>query len=583
MARRGLFQSEQSFRLALPIFILLYLVVQIPDAKALIFKGAGLSTDDAMRLVQVRDLLAGQRWFDLFQHRVLPPDGLSMHWSRYIDAPMAAIVWVLRPFVGLDMAGRLLAVIWPLTLGVTFILLTANLTRKLYGLQAAFLTLLVIPAYDLLAGAGFGVGATDHHAVQIILMLGVFGMITLPDRPSLRGAIGGALAALSLAIGLEMILFVALAGGVLVVVHSLGRQGSAQRLTGFSASLALCAPVLMAGQLDPALWGVPVCDALSPPLLAVTSAAFLASGTLVLAGRWISSPVARGALTLGVGAVAAVVLLPAIQPCLAGPYTAMSAEIQRSVLARIQEIRPAGYYFATDWARVIALLMPFYATTLLFAGFVVAKRGQGLVLLCFVVMPALLSFWQLRMLNMGLPLLAAAFGAGGAWAMNHSRTAIRLGGIAVLLCVLLSKPMAVGYLKASWNGTGPAKGKAALSDQCSEIDQLSQLDTVPAGIIFNPLNLGPLVLLASHHSVTAAPYHRSADAFSNGLLPFEGTQADLRAAVDRTKADYVLVCKGDKHGQENSIGSLLSKGGKMPWLVDVPFDKAQFRLLRVVR
>ena len=42
-----------------------------------------------MRLVEVRDLIAGQGWFDLTQHRLDPP-GVSMHWSRVIDAPLAA-------------------------------------------------------------------------------------------------------------------------------------------------------------------------------------------------------------------------------------------------------------------------------------------------------------------------------------------------------------------------------------------------------------------------------------------------------------------------------------------------------------
>ena len=50
-----------------------------------------LSTDDAMRLVQVRDLLAGQGWFDLTQYRLNPPDGVAMHWSRLIDLPIAIL------------------------------------------------------------------------------------------------------------------------------------------------------------------------------------------------------------------------------------------------------------------------------------------------------------------------------------------------------------------------------------------------------------------------------------------------------------------------------------------------------------
>lgn len=47
-------------------------------------------TDDAMRLVQIRDLLAGQGWFDMSQHRLMPPNGAGMHWSRLVDAPSPA-------------------------------------------------------------------------------------------------------------------------------------------------------------------------------------------------------------------------------------------------------------------------------------------------------------------------------------------------------------------------------------------------------------------------------------------------------------------------------------------------------------
>ena len=38
--------------------------------------------DDIMRLLQVRDWLAGQSWFDVSQYRIDAPYGASMHWSR---------------------------------------------------------------------------------------------------------------------------------------------------------------------------------------------------------------------------------------------------------------------------------------------------------------------------------------------------------------------------------------------------------------------------------------------------------------------------------------------------------------------
>ena len=47
-------------------------------------------TDDNMRMMQVRALLAGQGWYDLRQYRLNPPFGADIHWSRLVDLPIAA-------------------------------------------------------------------------------------------------------------------------------------------------------------------------------------------------------------------------------------------------------------------------------------------------------------------------------------------------------------------------------------------------------------------------------------------------------------------------------------------------------------
>ncbi len=54
-------------------------------------------TDDAMRLVEVRDLLAGQGWYDNVQYRFLPPGGVPSHWSRLVDAPIAGLILAFTP------------------------------------------------------------------------------------------------------------------------------------------------------------------------------------------------------------------------------------------------------------------------------------------------------------------------------------------------------------------------------------------------------------------------------------------------------------------------------------------------------
>ena len=58
-----------------------------------------MSTDDAMRLVGVRDLINGQRWFDLWQSRLDPP-GVLMHWSRVVDLPLTVSILLLKPVIG---------------------------------------------------------------------------------------------------------------------------------------------------------------------------------------------------------------------------------------------------------------------------------------------------------------------------------------------------------------------------------------------------------------------------------------------------------------------------------------------------
>jgi hypothetical protein len=58
-----------------------------------------LDTDDAMRLVQMRDFIAGQGWYDLHQGRINPPAGYNSHWSRLIDGRACRRAVDARPHV----------------------------------------------------------------------------------------------------------------------------------------------------------------------------------------------------------------------------------------------------------------------------------------------------------------------------------------------------------------------------------------------------------------------------------------------------------------------------------------------------
>src|ERR1700748_2198698 len=74
-----------------------------------------MSTDDVMRLVEVRDLMNGQGWFDLHQYRLGPP-GVLMHWSRLVDLSLAVSILLLKPLTGTQGAESVTVFLWPLLL-----------------------------------------------------------------------------------------------------------------------------------------------------------------------------------------------------------------------------------------------------------------------------------------------------------------------------------------------------------------------------------------------------------------------------------------------------------------------------------
>ena len=73
----------------------------------------GSDNDDVMRLVQIRDLMAGQGWFDHVQPRLGPEGGTLMHWSRLVDAPIVGLTYVFDLFLPPETALAVAYSIWP--------------------------------------------------------------------------------------------------------------------------------------------------------------------------------------------------------------------------------------------------------------------------------------------------------------------------------------------------------------------------------------------------------------------------------------------------------------------------------------
>ena len=135
-----------------------------------IMTGIGWDPDDQLRMVQLRDWLGGQSWFDTTQYRIGEPDSQPMHWPRWIELPLALMFLLLKPVLGAASAETAAMVIVPLiTLGIAMWLvmkITQFVFDRNIAILAAALTATAVPIVAQIRPM-----RADHHGWQIVLAL----------------------------------------------------------------------------------------------------------------------------------------------------------------------------------------------------------------------------------------------------------------------------------------------------------------------------------------------------------------------------------------------------------------------------
>ena len=222
------------WRSLLALGFVIIAVMMIRDRWAVI-QGFGLGdTDDNMRMMQVRALLEGQGWYDLRQYRMNPPFGADIHWSRLVDLPIAGLKLLFTPLLGGRTAELVAVTVAPLlAMLVALVALAVTLRRLVDGRALLFVLVLVY-----CAGSTRGMWAPlriDHHGWQLAMLAVALAALTDPKRAR-GGVLLGVATALSLAIGLEMLLYLAVAGGVTVARWIIDRE-QARRLFAYGIAL----------------------------------------------------------------------------------------------------------------------------------------------------------------------------------------------------------------------------------------------------------------------------------------------------------------------------------------------------------
>lgn len=569
--------------------VVLTALKSVPIISDLFLAGDG---DDQMRLVQVRDFLGGQGWFDVRQYRVLPPEGISMHWSRYLDAGIAALLSGAALVLPQPQAELATLILWPSLLACLMVPLLAHGNTRLFGPAAAIGALAVFFSWSKLGGE-FVPPRIDHHNLQIMGATALFYLSLVPGRARVLGALGGVVTAFALAIGLEMLPVYATIWGVMALRHAFDEAGTGDWLVGFAVAFSLGAPLFMAGQTPVSAWGVPYCDVLALPVLALGAIGVVSTLVPVLGARQLRGPWTRIAAMLLVAAVGIWLASPLLGQCLAGPYSDVPPDIRASIETMITEAFPATRMydqFPAVLGRIILpplaiLAMAVVAVWALWAG--LGPRQRIALVQAFVVAGIGFCFTllQVRAANLmtpAMPLLGGFVLHAFTQVPRSSLMRLPLAGL-----LLLGLPATVEHGVDLWTApSATAKPAAATATpgkprlSCRNATAMAEVASLPKALIFNPVNLGATILVATDQSVTSASYHRSPDAFWNGVGAFQSVEA-LRQALTTSGADLVVICVGGlADGDAMLLRSL--KADRLPdWLIPDATDKRMIAVYRV--
>ncbi|MGS1015753.1 AcrB/AcrD/AcrF family protein [Allosphingosinicella humi] len=547
-------------------------------------------TDDNMRIMQVRALLDGQGWFDLRQYRLDPPFGANIHWSRLVDLPIAAIILALKPLLGGALAEKVAVAVAPLLPMAVAMGAIAVACRRLVAPKAFALGVgLLICAHS--ARGMWTPLRIDHHGWQLALLALVMVALTDPKRAR-GGVIAGLATAASLAIGLEMLVYLAVAGAVIALmwIHDADER---TRFAAYGASLAGGCGffyLLFTSYANSA----PVCDALSPVWLS----AMVAAGALaVLLARL---PLARWPARLALAAVAGAALAGGFAlawPHCLGRLEGVSPELDALWLSHVREARPIYTHSWEVIANVVALPV---AGLLGYAIMLWRHRRDTAVLIpwaavaILATIAAALLLWQTRA-GPAAQLLSIPGVTALGWLVIPRTQGIphmvpRVA--ATVTAFLLISGIGVQYAARTIAKPVSKRAEAVntANAECPTLPALRPVALVPKGYVLTFVDLGPRLITVTHHDAVAGPYHRNQQAILDVMRAFRGSADNAHAIIARRGIDYVLICPGLSESTiyraETPKGfySQLA-GGKVPaWLQPIALPKdSPYRMWRVVR
>jgi hypothetical protein len=559
-----------------------------------------LSTDDAMRLVEVRDLLAGQSWFDMTQYRLDPPAGVVMHWSRLIDLPLALMIKSASMFLSTALAEKIVLIVWPATLLLVFLAGASHLARELAGHTAARMALvfsvLMAPVLQ-----DFHSGAIHHHNVQLALAMWSLAFFARTPLRARDSAVAGSLCALSVAIGQQMVPAVAMLAAVVGLRWVVDGDRCKRVTIAYGLSIASGTIIFAASTIAPADYFAIHCDAISIAQVVALSLGGFGLAAIAALPR-LNSIVSRLVAAGGLAVLLAVSIKFGAPQCLGDPYAQLDPRLADLWLSSVAEARDLSAMMRDLPHQIPAYFgIPLAALVLCTMRCLQEKEQQRWNWIACTASQAafvLVSIWELRGASganaLGAVLVPAALlkmlpaSAGRASYFGISRAA--------LVIMLFLNPIA---LLALGSGAAHAVSAAAVTTQrvvtggdagtCQRASDYTPLAMLPPGRVLAFIDSGPFILMESRDTVLAAPYHRNQAGNIAMLDIFLDTPNDAQSRMARHGIDYVVFCPGAPERYNyaarapNSLVAVLSRSNVPSFLERIQLAGTDLAVYRVHR
>jgi hypothetical protein len=538
--------------------------------------------DSLLRLVEVRDMLAGQGWFDLHQYRMGPQGGFVMHWSRLVDAPIAAIILAASAFTGGMAAAETTArIAWPaLMFGLT-VFFTIRAARR-FGGDSAALPAVVTSAAALHFLGIYNPGALDHHNIQLMLTMASVAFLLAAPRQRAAAALSGICAALTLAIGMETAPYVAVIGLGVAGLFVFGADEERLVARDYGLGFAGASALVFAFTIPVADWGQARCDAFSTfqfALAALAGTGLAAAASMDFTRRNRS----RRLTTLAVlGAGLVVVTLRWFPECLAAPYAALDPRLREFWLDHVSEAQSMFQLIKDRDTSVVAR----YVTPAIAIVLMVLRLRQGVwrrqdsLIGAVLVAAFIVSVWQVRGSTFSIALAVIPLSAWiGRWRERAEATPTRSISLKMIAVWLVS-------LNAAWVGAAAAatlmidngakaNANGSTAPDCKIAGDFTALATQPDTTVLAISNLGAPILAYSGHRVLAGPYHRNIAGNLLVLDAFMGTPGEAEALTDSQHIGLIALCPGSAEnrllvdGAPNGFLAQLMHGTVPAWLEPV--------------